>query len=230
MEPIPTSFSAIYVLLILLPGFVTLFVETSISYQRQTSGTFFIAKALVYSFINYSLFSITGFSLISWTISDISHQARRIIINPIWFDAFVMLFISVVTGLGIGLFKNKDLHMRFARRLGLTRRTSRASIWLDIFHDKYSKKNEREIKNRENIYGAYVIVFLKDGRRVYGWPEYFSDDYNDGPVLFLTNAAWISDDGNEVEIPYPGILINGSQIELIQFYMAEDMKGGTNEQ
>ena len=230
MESIPSSFSAIYALLILLPGFITLFVETSISYQQQGSGTLFVAKALVYSFINYSLFSITGLSLISWTIKDISDQIRQISINPIWFDAIVMLLISVVIGLIIGLFKNKDWHMRFARRIGLTRRTSRTSIWLDIFHDKYSKKKERELKNRENIYGAYVTVFLKDGRQIFGWPEYFSNEYNEGPVLFLTDAVWISDDGNEVEIPYPGILINGSQVEIIQFYKADEKKGGTNEQ
>lgn len=218
MESIPNSFSAVYALLLLLPGFITLFVERTISYQPGETGGVFVAKALVYSFVNYTLFSITGLTLISWTITEVSTQAKRIAISPTGLNTLILLVISIVIGLCIGLFKTKDWHMKFARKVGLTRRTSRASIWLDIFHDKYRKKNDND--GTKETEGPYVSVFLKDGRRIYGWPEYFSDEYNDGPVLFLTDAAWISDDENEIEIPYPGILINGSQIEYIQFYMA----------
>ncbi|MGB8657039.1 MAG: DUF6338 family protein [Candidatus Zixiibacteriota bacterium] len=218
MESIPSSFSVIYGLLILLPGFITLFVERLLSYQRQDIGAIFIAKALVYSFINYSLFSVTGLSLISWTIRVTSAQTKEITINPMLFAPLIMLVISVTIGLLIGLLKTKDWHMRFARGIGLTRRTSRTSIWLDIFHDKYSRKKEKE--HPRDGSGAYVSVFLKDGRQLYGWPEYFSDDFHDGPILFLTKAAWISEEGNETKIPYPGILLNGSQVKFIQFYMA----------
>jgi hypothetical protein len=91
---------------------------------------------------------------------------------------------------------------------------------LDIFQDKYS----------EGI-GPYVIVFLKDGRRIYGWPEYYANEWSNGPILFLSKAGWLYSDGGqekEIEIPDPGILICGSQIMHIQFYGPTTTKGAEN--
>jgi hypothetical protein len=100
--------------------------------------------------------------------------------------------------------------MVLLRIFRLTNKTSRDSLWLDIFNDKYRIQNEG--------HGAYVKVYLKDGKILYGWPEYFSDQFIDGPVLFLSKACWLGEDGEPlIEIPNPGIMIMGSQIENIEF-------------
>ena len=102
----------------------------------------------------------------------------------------------------------------------MTKRTARGSLWLYVFHEKYSLS--KDFKEKREIVGAYLIIEMKDGRRVYGWPEYFSDDFNEGPVLFLTRACWLLDDNKEIDIPYPGIMIMGSEIQSIQFYIRQE--------
>ncbi len=192
MESIPSSFDSFRIFFLLLPGFVSLLVERAILFQPKETALFSTIKALVYSFLNYTIFSFTGLLVASpWA-------------------AIAILVIAVITGLLIGYCKSKDWHMELARKFGLTRTTARPSVWLDIFQDKYSGGT-----------GPYVIVFLKDGRRIYGWPEYYANEYSNGPILFLTKAEWLYNDGEqekEIQIPDPGILINGSQIIHIQFY------------
>ncbi|MBC8205056.1 MAG: hypothetical protein H8E87_06065 [FCB group bacterium] len=97
---------------------------------------------------------------------------------------------------------------------------ARGSLWLDVFHEKYSLS--KDFKEREDIVGAYLVVEMNDGRRVYGWPEYFSDEFKEGPVLFLTRARWLLEDNEKLDIPYPGIMIMGSEIKSIQFYFQQE--------
>jgi hypothetical protein len=51
MSEIPGSFEALYILLILLPGFLTLLIEKGLAFQREDSGLMTVIKALIYSFI-----------------------------------------------------------------------------------------------------------------------------------------------------------------------------------
>jgi hypothetical protein len=197
----PISSDSLRILFLLLPGFVTLLVERSMFFQLKEPMLFSTIKALVYSFLNYAIFSLTGIPVSSrWA-------------------AITILIIAAIAGVVIGMCKWKDWHMKLVRKVGLTGRTAGPSIWQDVFHSKYSDST-----------GAYVIVFLKDGNRIYGWPEYYSDEYNNGPVLFLSKAGWLFNEAGqdkEVEIPNPGILLNGSQIKHIHFYMP-DTTGGQN--
>lgn len=219
MESLPTSLSAIYSLIILIPGFVTLFVERTISYRRNETGIIVVAKALVYSFLNYVIFSLTSLTLMTFKSGPVSAQHNQIEYSTDKWGLLVILTISILNGIIFGLFINKDWHMRFARYIKLTRRTSRESIWLDLFHDKYIMKSKE--KDTEEA-GAYLVVYLKDGRRLYGWPEYSADEFSEGPVVFLTEAAWLTEENDvDGEIPYPGILITGNQIEYIQLYNPE---------
>ena len=201
MESIPSSFDSFRIFFLLLPGFASLLVERAILFQPKETALFSTIKALVYSFLNYTIFSFTGIAVTSrWA-------------------AITIFLIAVITGLLIGYCKSKDLHMQLARKFGLTRKTARPSVWLDIFQDKYSDGT-----------GPYIVVFLKDERRIYGWPEYYANEYSNGPILFLTRASWLYNDGGqekEIEIPDPGILICGSQIIHIQFY-SPAAKGAQN--
>ena len=192
MNSIPESFEALYIFLILLPGFLTLMIERTLSYQIADSHVFTLTKSLVYSFVNYSVFLMTQETLVYWTIIENSDEPKQLILNSNPRGFAILLFVSILLGSLIGLFKNKDWHMKFARFIHLTKRTSRDSIWLDLFHDKFQvKKKTKELKEKT---GAYVTVILKDGRNIFGWPEYFADSFNDGPVLFVTDAKWISED------------------------------------
>jgi hypothetical protein len=220
MSDLPSSTTAIQILLILLPGFFVLRIEQALSFKTVESNLDKITHALFYSFFAYVLNSLFNRPLVSWTVKAIDAKTQNITINA---ESGVMglFLISVALGCIVGFLKTHDYHMRFARKIKITRRTSRPSIWQDVFHDKYQQK-KKDPKEEEEAKGPYVMVHLTDGRMIYGWPEYFSDDYREGPVVFVTDAQWISEDGKAKEIPYPGIMVNSSEIRFVQFYLPEE--------
>jgi hypothetical protein len=67
-----------------------------------------------------------------------------------------------------------------------------------------------------------VIVSLKDGRRVRGYPIMFSTDPDEG-FLYLYNPAWVNDDKKDDNEPdyfesrCHGFLLNRNNMELIEF-------------
>jgi len=225
MEGVPASATAIAGLLILLPGFISLFVERSLAYERKQSGTVLVSKALVYSFLNYVVLSFARPSAISWATAGLWYEETGTPTRGGGFDALFLLLIPLAIGVAAGACKARDCHMWLARRLRLTRRTSRPGIWMDVF----TRQDWGEGKRTPKRSGLYVLVFLRDGRHLWGWPEYFSDEWGDGPVLFVTNACWVVEGGENVEIPNPGIFVNGSQIEYIQFYTPQK-DGNSDEQ
>lgn len=88
----------------------------------------------------------------------------------------------------------------------LTDRTSRESLWKDVF-----------LTQR----GGFVQVELADGRSVLGLLSSYSDSGKER-ALFLRNAAWVTKDaqGNEitVDIPGPGLLLTDkSEIKYVMF-------------
>ena len=113
-----------------------------------------------------------------------------------------LFIISVILPILIGVNVNTDLFMKILRKLKITKKTSRDNIWIDVFSDK-----ER-----------YIIVNFKDGKRLLGFPEYFSDNSEDG-MIYVTVPSWIDDKGNETEIKVDGVfLIDKSSIDFIEFF------------
>jgi hypothetical protein len=44
-----------------------------------------------------------------------------------------------------------------------------------------------------------VIVNFTDGRRLFGWPELYSDDANEG-MLYLSSPKWLTDEGEYIPL------------------------------
>jgi hypothetical protein len=170
--------------------------------------------------VNYTTFSFFNVDLVSWGTTKVANADMIMRITPNGSGMALLLLISVITGLVVGVFKVHDWHMKFFRRIGLTKRSSRASMWWDVFQDKHGDKEKA---------GAYVTVTLKNGSCITGWPENFSDEFCEGPTLFLTNASWISGnkEGELKEVPLTGgMMLCGCQIEDILFHTGE---GGNDE-
>jgi protein involved in temperature-dependent protein secretion len=96
---------------------------------------------------------------------------------------------------------SKDLALRLLRIWGLTERTSRESIWNDVF---------------SSISGT-AQVGLKDGRNIIGWISRYSDS-GDERSLFLESAYWVDENGSTIAINGKGILLTDrSEIEYVMF-------------
>jgi hypothetical protein len=77
--------------------------------------------------------------------------------------------------------------------LKLTERTTRNSIWNDIFESEAAQDQVLQVE-------------LEDGRSVLGVLFYYSDLADDS-ALYLKQAAWVSANGEKIPIPGPGILL-----------------------
>jgi hypothetical protein len=78
----------------------------------------------------------------------------------------------------------------------LTERTTRNSIWNDVFES-------------EAIDGQPLQVELADGRSVLGSLLYYSDMSEDASI-YLTQASWIDAESHTIAIPGSGILLTKS--------------------
>ena len=98
--------------------------------------------------------------------------------------------------------RGHDLLLKQLRRFGLTQRSSRESVWIDVF-----------LNFRGN-----VQVGLGDGRSVVGWLEQYAEA-GDERTLFLARAAWVREDGATTEVPGDGMMLltEKSEIKYVMF-------------
>lgn len=200
----PTSVSALNVLFFLLPGFISFSVERAMFFRPDDTTFDKTVSVLIHTFIVnviYGLISyLTSLDYAPFQAYTNGDAVTLTITNPC---SLVSLFLTtIVWGLIFGWLKNNDLLLWIPRLVKMTKRTTRSSVWQDVFTDM----------------DTYVLVLLKDGRGVSGWPQYFENKFTDGPVVFLTKAQWIIEGEEPKAISDPGILINGSEIAVIQFY------------
>ena len=87
-----------------------------------------------------------------------------------------LVLISVALGAVVAAASNLNLVHWPLIKLGLTRENSYSSEWYSAF-----------VHNR-----CYIVLHLKDNRRLYGWPTEWPSDPNFGHFR-VTEAEWLSD-------------------------------------
>jgi hypothetical protein len=87
-------------------------------------------------------------------------------------------------------------------KLHLTRKTAKPSTWNETW--THAQK--------------FVVVHLDDGRRIYGWPTFYSDEPEER-ALFLEDASWLDDDNHLINeaSPISVLLDKHSGIKLVEF-------------
>ena len=106
-------------------------------------------------------------------------EAEQLKVRPGGWPTFMLsTVLAVLLPLPVAAILSRDRHMRLLRWLKISDRTSRESTWSQVFAEQGN---------------TFVVVHLKDGRRLQGHPMYYSDDQNEG-ALYLGRPAWILDD------------------------------------
>jgi hypothetical protein len=197
------SFQSLAALLVLLPGFLSARILDFILGRRVQDVGSQIVEGLIFSFMIYVVvavpFGVAPVAVVEEHVGgNIQYTVRlsRLVVAAI-------ALVSVLLPVALGYIVHSDLAMRVLRRLGITARTSRSSVWNDVFNDQA---------------GRYVVVHLNDGRRLQGWPHYFADSPEDGQ-LYISDPAWLRDD-NAIE-PITNVhgvfIIAKGMIELVEF-------------
>ncbi len=186
--PIPPSLSVLGILLFLLPGFISAIVLRQIATRAKQSDFERLIEALVLSFILY-LTSIPFFGNtlpVSW-----HEEAGSFKVHLQWLQLLLLFAEAVLFSLMYGVALQHDWLHKVLRKCKITEKTSRISVWNDVLQD---------------VARVYLLVEIKDGRRLLGYLTYYSDDV-DQSSLFLEDAAWLTEEGQQVAVEGPGVLL-----------------------
>lgn len=200
------TLEALALLIVLLPGFVSSSILDHVIVRKPKDHFGRIIEALVFSFIIYAvvvgIVGVPAFEAPEGT-ADVPRIATALINQSfVW----VALLLSIVIPLFLGFLSTTDGHMRFLRLIRVTNKTARETTWLDVFADQK----------------RYVIVNLTGKRRVFGWPQYFSNDRDEG-LLYLFDPAWVNTDGTYTNLDIHGLfLVEPDSIESIEFTHVTD--------
>lgn len=187
----PIGFETLLTLTILLPGFLSAAILNGLTVRRERTQLEKIVEALVFSFVLYALWtSLVLQQPLTIHSEKVEDKVTRYSISLEPADVLWLFGLAVGFGLLMSLLVTNDIPTKLLRWLRITHVSTRSSVWGDVFID---------IKK-------YVLVEFADGRRILGWPRYVSDTPDEASI-FLEKASWVLDDGSEVPIHGPGILI-----------------------
>lgn len=188
----PTSIVALEILLILLPGFAAAYVVQLLALRGSQTDLDKVIEACLYSFLIYATFVSFTHGALPFDVLFAKPPATEAIIQ--WHPNRLIGLSAITLAFSIlgTVYINRDGNWLF-RKIKVTERTSRRSIWNDIF--------QREAKKSQ-----VVQVELGDGRSILGVLNYYSDTAEECSV-YIAQASWVGEDGVPIRIPGPGILL-----------------------
>ncbi|MDG0795662.1 DUF6338 family protein [Pectobacterium punjabense] len=178
----------------LLPGFVTAWIFHALTAHPKPNQFERIVQALIFTLFVQCATSVTKFFLVKigklWSIGK-------------WDDT-AQLFWSVSFAIFIGFIlvylTNSNRFHNFLNNRNITKQSAYHSEWSDIF----------------NNVTWFVILNLKNGRRVYGWPFIWPSDPSKGHVV-LQNPEWIEGTQYIKLQNAEYLVINTTDIEYVEF-------------
>ena len=192
------SFQALQIFIFLIPGLISAKILNGLVTKKETKEFEKIIEALIFSMVIYTIYSF------SFGASPILLNQKEGIVSYYYNGKSLVLLsaLSIVIPLIISLFVSSDAHMKLLRWLRITSKTARNSVWLGAFSD---------VKK-------HIIINFENGRRIYGWPLYYSDNPEER-YIFLSKPAWIDDEKKEfIDLDVEGILITPEQkVDFIEF-------------
>jgi hypothetical protein len=199
----------IALLTFLLPGFITSFLFYSLTSFPKKSEFEAVVIALIYTVIINTIVELLGMGFVA--------IGTRIAIGE-W-DQISKTVWSIIIAFFIGLlwsylFNNDRIH-KFLRKTKITNKTSYPYEWYGTFSETK----------------LYVILDLKDERRIMGWPVEWPDDPGKGHFV-LEDARWliVDQDGKSSAIPLETIdkiVIAVHNIEMVEFVKDDEAIGGS---
>ena len=182
------------VLVFLLPGFVAAAVFYSLTSHAKPSGVERVLQALIFTIVGQAILRVAIAANLASIKRILETQDLEIVIN---------LLVGVTIGLASAYLFNHDVLHGFFRLIRLTRETGYPSEWYSSFSENSS---------------CYVVLHLKDGRRLYGWPREWPSDPERGHFE-ISEAEWLSEDGlrigesNEIA----ALVLSVDDVSMVEF-------------
>lgn len=186
------------ILLFLLPGLVSVGVIQILCIRKQKDAFERVIEALIFTMLNLAAFLISRAALERFPEIKFDHVEFLTAGN-----VGLMAFCAIAIGVGFAAEINHDWALGILNnRFHLTRKTAKPSTWNETW--THAQK--------------FVVVHLDDGRRIYGWPTFYSDSPEER-ALFLEDASWLDDDNKLINeaAPISVLLDKHSGIKLVEF-------------
>lgn len=185
---------AISILWFLLPGFISAGLFRALISNPRPSGFDSVAQVFIFTVIVH----VIGWLLFSpWAeqennsyYSDENHT-----------KILVLLLVSIAVGIFSSLIWNKDWLFKALRKSQITKQSSYRSAQYSAFAFHSD---------------CYVVLHLKNQRRLYGWPKEWPSHPEDQHYL-LEECEWL---GEDKPIPIKGvshILVPANEVEMVEF-------------
>lgn len=178
----------------LLPGFITAWIFYAFTSYKKPEQFERVVQALVFTFVIQTIFELFKF---------LSIKAGAYYSLGPWkveLESSLRALIAIMLGLMICFYANNDKLHNLLRKLSITKETSYPSEW----HGEFAKRV------------TYVVLNLKNGRRLYGWPREWPADATSGHFS-IEQPSWLMADG---EAPISGVeslVIAASEVEYVEF-------------
>lgn len=186
----------------LLPGFIAAWVYYGLTAYPIPSQFERIVQALIFTVIVQ-----VGVNIVEWLSSIFG---RHVFSFGQWTKNSALscsIILAFLIGLIFARFANNDTIHSYLRNRSFTKETSHPSEWFGVFSQNKT----------------YVVLHLKDGRRLYGWPEEWPSQPKIGHFS-LTETEWLD---KEKRIPLIGvthILIPADEVVFVEFMALETKK------
>ena len=184
----------------LLPGFMAAWLFYGLTSHPKPSQFERVIQALIFTFVIRVFLQVTKWALLL--------VGKLLAIAP-WTATSELassFLLAIILGAAVAYFTNNDFFHRKLRKIGFTSRTSHPSEWFYVF----------------TKHVTYVILHLKDGRRLYGWPKEWPIDPQHGQ-FYIQLPSWIDDQGKSVDLPQlNGVLIHVKDVEWVEFMQHQE--------
>lgn len=183
----------------LLPGFISAWVFYGLTAYPKPSQFERVVQALI-----FTIFVQVQVIILHWLFLIFG---RHVYSFGYWSEnasLTLSILIAILTGLIFSRFANNDKIHSYLRKLSFTKQTSYSSEWFGVFSQNKT----------------YVVLHLKGERRLYGWPEEWLSQPNNGHFS-IAEAEWLND---SERIPLRGvknILIPADEVIFVEFMETE---------
>lgn len=178
----------------LAPGFVVAWVFFSLTSHNKPSQFERVVQALI--------FTVVIQLLVKFETAIALWLGQKVDLG-VW-TSTSSLAASLITALTVGVVLSVGTHVdahALLRKWGLSSRSSHPCEWFGIFKE----------------YQRFVVLHLKDGTRIFGWPKVWPSESQSGH-FFITSAHRTAADGEQQDLPHlEGILIDAKDVSWVEF-------------
>ena len=186
------------VLTFLLPGLVAAAVFYSLTAYPRPNVFGHIVQALAFT---------VAAQAVTWIFVTLANLAWEVSSWPPGTEAVVSVLSAIALALAMAAFVNHDIAHNFLRLLRITKETSYPSEWYSAFH-RYNQ--------------CFVVLHLKGGRRLYGWPQEWPGQPREGHFI-IAEGEWLFENKTQPTQPLDGvsiILVSSQEVEMVEFMEA----------